>query len=63
MHEIKLIVKQILYIKLVKYRDKYTEMQGQQNVKVLIMFACKLHSGTHQETVGNFVRTWQSTAK
>jgi len=31
----KLIVKQILCIKLVKYRDKYTEMQhGQQNVKI-----------------------------
>jgi len=33
MHEIKLIVKQILCIKLVKYCDKYTEMHGQQNVK------------------------------
>jgi len=33
-HEIKLIVKQILCIKLVKYRDKYTEMHGQQNVKI-----------------------------
>ena len=32
-HEIKLIVKQILCIKLVKYWDKYTEMHGQQNVK------------------------------
>jgi len=30
---IKLIVKQILCIKLVKYWDKYTEMHGQQNVK------------------------------
>ena len=26
------IVKQILYIKLVKYWDKYTQMHGQQNV-------------------------------
>jgi len=33
-HEIKLIVKQILCIKLVKYWDKYTEMHGQQNVKI-----------------------------
>jgi len=32
----KLIVKQILYIKLVKYWDKYTEMHGQQNVKTLL---------------------------
>ena len=30
----KLIVKQILCIKLVKYWDKYTEMHGQQNVKM-----------------------------
>jgi len=30
----KLIVKQILCIKLVKYWDKYTEMHGQQNVKI-----------------------------
>jgi len=28
-------MKQILCIKLVKYRDKYTEMHGQQNVKTL----------------------------
>ena len=28
------IVKQILCIKLVKYWDKYTEMHGQQNVKM-----------------------------
>ena len=33
-HEIKLIVKQILCIKLVNYRDKYNEIHGgQQNVK------------------------------
>jgi len=32
--EIKLIVKQILCINLVKYWDKYTEMHGQQNVKM-----------------------------
>jgi len=32
--EIKLIVKQILCIKLVKYWDKYTETHGQQNVKI-----------------------------
>ena len=31
-NEIKLIVKQILCIKLVKHWDKYTEMHGQQNV-------------------------------
>jgi len=31
----KLIVKQILCIKLVKYWNKYTEMHGQQNVKIL----------------------------
>jgi len=31
--EIKLILKYILCIKLVKYRDKYTEMHGRQNVK------------------------------
>jgi len=37
-HEIKLIVKQILCIKLVKYRDKYTEMHGQQNVKKKLFF-------------------------
>jgi len=36
----KLIVKQILCIKLVKYRDKYTEMDGQQNVKILLS-SCK----------------------
>ena len=30
----KLIVKQILCIKLVKYWDKYTEMHRQQNVKI-----------------------------
>jgi len=29
----KLIVKQILCIKLVTYLDKYTEMHGQQNIK------------------------------
>ena len=29
----KLIVKQILCIKLVNYEDKYTEMLGQQNIK------------------------------
>ena len=29
----KLIVKQILCIKLIKYWDKYTEMHGQQNAK------------------------------
>jgi len=29
----KLIVKQILFLKLVKYWDKYTKMNGQQNVK------------------------------
>jgi len=34
-HEIKLIVKQILFIKLVKYWDKYIEMHGQQNVKIV----------------------------
>ena len=28
------IVKQILCMKLVKYWDKYTEMHGQQNVKI-----------------------------
>ena len=32
-HEIKLIVEQILCIKLVKYGYKYTEMHGQQNDK------------------------------
>jgi len=32
-HEIKLIVKQILCIKLVKYWYKYTEIHRQQNVK------------------------------
>jgi len=32
-HEKELIVKQILCIKLVKHRDKYIEMHGQQNVK------------------------------
>jgi len=37
-HEIKLIVKQILCIKLVKYRDKYTEIHGQQNVKKKILY-------------------------
>jgi len=40
-HEIKLIVKQILCIKLVKYWDKYTEMHGQQNVKK-IYFMCSV---------------------
>ena len=30
----KLIVKQILCIKLVKYWDKYTKMHSQQNVKI-----------------------------
>jgi len=35
-HEIKLIVKQILCIKLANYYDKYTEMHGQQNVEFLI---------------------------
>jgi len=37
-HEIKLIVKQILCIKLVKYWDKYTEMHGQQNVRTFFCF-------------------------
>ena len=37
-HEIKLIVKQILCIKLVKYWDKYTEMHGQQNVKKKVFY-------------------------
>ena len=37
MHEIKLIVKQIFCIKLVKYWDKYTEMHGQQNVKINLL--------------------------
>jgi len=32
-HEIKLIVKQILFTKLVKYWNKYTKMHGQQNVR------------------------------
>ena len=36
-HEIKLIVKQILFIKLVKYWDKYTKMHGQQNVKMVLV--------------------------
>jgi len=35
-HEIKLIVKQMLCIKLVKYCDKYTEMHSQQNVKICV---------------------------
>ena len=39
-HEIKLIVKQILCIKLVKYWDKYTKIHGQQNVKILINGYC-----------------------
>jgi hypothetical protein len=30
----KLIVKQVLCIKLVNYSDKYTEMHGQQNIKI-----------------------------
>jgi len=30
-------VRQILCIKLVKYRDKYTEMHGQQNVSIFIV--------------------------
>jgi len=34
-HEIKLIVKQILCIKLVKYWDKYTEMHGQQKSVII----------------------------
>ena len=33
-HVLIIIVKQILCIKLVKYWDKYTEMHGQQNVKI-----------------------------
>jgi len=37
-YEIKHIVKQILCIKLVKYWDKYTEMHGQQNVKILSIY-------------------------
>ena len=39
LHEIKLIVKQILCIKLVKYWDKYTEMHSPQNIKILSMFS------------------------
>jgi len=39
-HEIKLIVKQILCINLVNYRDKYTEMHGQQNVKKINTAYC-----------------------
>jgi len=35
---IKLIVKQILCIKLDNYWDKYTEMHGQQNVKIMWSF-------------------------
>jgi len=38
---IKLIVKQILCIKLVKYWDKYTEMHGQQNVKINSFVYCR----------------------
>jgi len=34
-------VKQILCIKLVKYWDKYTEMHGQQNVKIYYMYKGK----------------------
>ena len=37
----KFIVKQILCIKLVNYEDKYTEMHGQQNIKI-----CKSDGGT-----------------
>jgi len=38
----KLIVKQILCIKLVNYWDKYTEMHGQQNIKNVscVQFEC-----------------------
>ena len=36
----KLIVKQILCIKLDNYKDKYTEMHGQQNIKT-IAFVCR----------------------
>ena len=32
--KLKLVVKQILCIKLLKYWDKYTEMHGQQNFKI-----------------------------
>ena len=31
-------IKHILCIKLVKYRDKYTEMHGQQNIKKYIIY-------------------------
>jgi hypothetical protein len=46
LHEIKLIVKQILCVKLVKYWDKYTKMHGQQNVKIN-MYIVKNHTHTH----------------
>ena len=35
----------MLCIKLVNYRDKYTEMHGQQNVKSAVMSEIKLGSG------------------
>ena len=35
----KLIVKQILYVKLDNYWDKYTEIHGQQNIKRVIIVA------------------------
>ena len=34
----KLTVKQILCINLVKYGDKYTEMHGEQNVKIGVVY-------------------------
>jgi len=47
----KLIVKQILCIKLVKYWDKYTEMHGQQNVKKnSVKVLSKIHLFTNWRT-------------
>ena len=52
-HEIKLIVKQILCIKLVKYWDEYTEMQhGQQNVKTgELCWTLKMEAAECSETL------------
>jgi len=49
MHEIKLIVKKIWCIKLVNYSDKYTEMHGQQNVKIIEYLLLNIEMSTRQE--------------
>jgi hypothetical protein len=54
----KLIVKQILFIKLVNYWDKYTEMYGRQSFEInLITIKFSLYTHTHAHTHHTRART------